>query len=106
MLNKIISKQYTITMPNIDVTTIQNFNFNSKVGNALFNFQFTWDHINNIWQGWTTMPDLSIREFGVIPNVLNWSRFNDFSLSLGFNGDSIGLTDLINIIINIILWKQ
>lgn len=97
-----VSNFYQINFPNFDATVTPNITFNSKVGSDLFSFTF---RFNVIWRGWCTMPDGSIRQLGIIPNVLNWSRFQDWSLMFLFSGQSIGQLDLINSTMVVLQWQ-
>jgi hypothetical protein len=106
MKNNISLTTYEITIPSFDSSTTKNFSFNSSVGGNLFSFRFLYDNVAERWSSWVTMPDGTIRLLGVIPSVMNWSRYMDYSIMFAFSGQNIGLGDLINASILVIEWKQ
>ena len=99
---ELVKEIYEISIPYFEADKVKNFNFNSKIAgnNFVFYFQYISDH----WIGKTTMPDLTTRFFGVFPNVLNWSRFRDYSMSIISDSLKIGLNDLVNNKIRIFEW--
>ena len=93
---------YEIAIPYFNAEEVKNFNFNSKVNGN--NFIFYFQYISDRWIGKAKMPDLTTRFFGVFPNVLNWSRFRDYSMSIISESLKIGLNDLVNCKIWIFEW--
>jgi hypothetical protein len=100
-----VNNIYEIQIPNFDSTTTRNFNFNARLGNNLFTFYFIYNTSVSRWSGWVVLPDLSIRLIGVIPMLLNWSRYIDYSLFFNFNGQNIELSDLVNSTIVLLEWS-
>lgn len=56
----------------------ENFTFNASCADGAFSFSFKW--LNDRWNVWVTLPDGTIRQAGVEPNVTSWSGFSDYGL--------------------------
>ena len=65
----------------------ENFSFSVNDTSGIFEFKFKW--LNNRWNCWVTLPDGSVRQAGVYPNVASWTGFLDYGL--------VFITDLQNI---------
>lgn len=75
----------------------ENFEFDVIDTDGNFKFSFKW--INERWNCWVTLPDNSVREAGVYPNVVSWTGYLDYGLvfktSLSeINYNSLLLTEL------------
>jgi hypothetical protein len=82
---------YIVAPPSL-TSGVTNITFNTLIGGATFVFYMTWDGL--LWRGYVVLPDASIRDIGVYPNVENWSRYQDYSLIFSYDADSIGYSDL------------
>jgi hypothetical protein len=96
---------YEIKIPSFDYLTTTNFNFTTTIGSNSLTFYFKWSSTTERWSGWVLMPDETIRLFGVIPNIINWSRYLDYSLILSFDGQNIGSEDLLDVTVVIVEWN-
>ena len=84
---------------------LYNFSFPVNTDSGVFNFTFQW--FNDIWNCYVTLPDNTIRTVGVIPYVINWSDYLDYSLYFSYGAsNSISFGDLENAKIEIIKWLQ
>lgn len=78
-------------------TTTDNFEFSTIDKDGAFTFLFKW--MNDRWNCWVTLPDNSVREAGVYPNVVNWVSALDFGLVFKtdlteISHDSLFMTEL------------
>jgi hypothetical protein len=91
-----VLKSYLISYPNVDPGT-ENFKFSADPPLGHFTFQFMW--LNGVWNGWATLPSGEVRQFGCIPDVIDWTGFTDYGVVLDTSGSTgltvLGLTDLI-----------
>ena len=97
---------FEIALPDFDAGEVKNFNFNTTIGELVFNFYFLYSELESKWLSWCIMPDGSKRLIGVVPKILNWSRFMDYSLYFEFDGTAILLNDLVTAKIILVVWKQ
>ena len=84
-----------VNWPNTTIT--DNFEFSTIDKDGSFNFLFKW--MNNRWNCWVTLPDNSVREAGVYPNIINWVSALDFGLVFKtdlaeISHDSLFMTEL------------
>lgn len=100
-----IKNNYELTIPYFNSATTKNFSFNTKIGEDSFIVYFKWSSSQEKWRGWIKINEEKIRLINTIPNVLSWSRYEDYSIYLEFDGETIGLSDLVNVKIIIIQWK-
>jgi len=92
---------YTLYPPTVPSGTL-NFSFTATIAAQawVFNFQWRTDH----WTAVVTLPDGTLRESGVIPEVINWSRNTDYNLTFSLSSaDEIGLDDISDIAIHVII---
>lgn len=70
-------KVVRIYPPSVD-SALERLTFTAAVESATFIFHLYWD--TNKWRGHVDINGEDIREIGVIPSVVNWSRYPDYSL--------------------------
>ena len=70
-------KIYKIFPPSID-TSLERIVFSANVNEVLFQFHLYLDGAK--WRGYVVIDNSEVREIGVIPNVINWSRYLDYSI--------------------------
>jgi hypothetical protein len=68
------SKIELIPWPEAELS--DSFYFYASCSAGSVKLSFKW--LNNRWNGWAELPDGSVREFGVQPNVTSWSGFSDY----------------------------
>ena len=73
---KEIQKAEHVPFPSADPS--ENFEFSCTADAGSFTFHFKW--LNDRWNLWVTLPDGSIRQAGVEPNVTSWTGFDDYGL--------------------------
>lgn len=73
---KTVTETYTVSWPEIDIC--DNFKFSTSINSETFEFRFKW--LNDRWNCWVTLPDGTVRDAGVYPNVVNWTGYNDYGL--------------------------
>jgi hypothetical protein len=100
---KVPSITYSISIPIVDTDTV-NFSFNTKVPEGTFYLQMKWNKFKNAWTGYATIPDGSIRQFGIWPNVTSWSSFLDYGVRIDTTLASIGLNDISNVKLMLLIW--
>lgn len=89
-----------VTFPEIEI--VDNFTFDALSEAGTFSFNFKW--FNNRWNLWVTLPDGTVREAGVYPNVINWTGNTDYGLVFGTNLDTINYNSINLVEIFIITW--
>jgi len=95
-------KQLTlINIPQGDTTAI-NFNFGTQASSGAWNFLLEWNGTR--WNGWATLPDGAVRQFGCIPGVINWTGFADFGLVWLSDLASFGQQDIFGASLVLIDW--
>ena len=57
---------------------VDNFTFSCSAQGGVFEFHFKW--LNNRWNCWVTLPDGTVRQAGVQPNVPSWSESKTYGL--------------------------
>jgi hypothetical protein len=98
-----VEDAYNIIIPSIPIEVV-NFKFSSMVEKNLFIFHFR--YANEKWNCWVTIDNEVARLVGVYPNVMNWAAYTDYSIMFVYDGDTIGLEDLILSKIAVIKWLQ
>ena len=93
---KAISKTELVPFPSEDPQ--ENFEFSCTADVGSFTFHFKW--LNGRWNCWVTLPDGSVRQAGVEPNVVSWTGYDDYGLvfqtslpAIDFN--SLFLTEMV-----------
>lgn len=89
-----------VTFPNVELQ--DNIKFDAVAEAGTFTFHFKW--FNGRWNLWVTLPDGTIREAGVIPNILNWTGSQDYGLCFKTNLSEIDFSSLKLTEILIITW--
>lgn len=95
------SAMYAVTLPSLTSGT-KRFKFSSSINSKSHTFTLSWNGTN--WQGWATMPDASVRPFGVFPGAVNWTGFPDVGLLFVYAGEAIGLNDLSRVSVYLLEW--
>lgn len=90
-----------IGFPELD--PVENFEFVSNTSYGTFKFHFKW--INEAWSCWVTLPDESVRQAGVYPNVKNWTGFNDYGLVFVTSLEKIDFSSLFLTELYLIKWQ-
>lgn len=90
-----MKKVEIIPFPETEAT--ENFEFEAVTDTGTLKFIFKW--FNSRWNCWVTLPDSSVRQAGVYPNVVNWTGSRDYGLvfvtSLSeINFNSLFLTEM------------
>ena len=93
---KAISKTELVPFPSEDPQ--ENFEFSCTADAGNFTFHFKW--MCGRWNCWVTLPDGSVRQAGVEPNVVSWTGYDDYGLvfqtslpAIDFN--SLFLTEMV-----------
>jgi hypothetical protein len=100
---KTIGEAYQVNLPSVDAEVVS-FSFEATIGGATFQFTFKW--LNETWNGWATLPSGEVRQFGCIPNVLNWTGFPDYGVVLVSEKVAIGFGDLIGSTMYVVTWER
>lgn len=79
------------------------FNFSCVHPDGVFNFTFKW--FNDRWNAWAELPSGEIRAFGVLPNVVSWTGFTDYSIFFSTDLSVIDKDSLKNTQLCIIKWE-
>lgn len=85
---KVATEAHKIEPPAIE--PVEQFKYSANTDLGFFEFNFKW--LNDRWDLWVTLPDETIRQASVYPNVMNWTGYLDYGL--------IFLTDLTEINFN------
>lgn len=80
----------------------ENFEFDVIDTDGTFKFSFKW--MNDRWNCWVTLPDNSVREAGVYPNVISWSGFLDYGIMFKTSLSEINYTSLLLTELYILKW--
>lgn len=92
---------YLVNLPAI-APNLFGFSFRTKTADGNVGFVFQW--ANGVWNGTATMPDGSLRTFGVYPGVVNWTGFLDFGLLFLSSLTAIGQGDMASVSAVLIRW--
>lgn len=95
------SAMYAVSLPSLTSGT-KNLKFSASVNGSSYTFNLSWNGTS--WTGWATMPDSSVRPFGVFPNAPNWTGYPDVGLLFALDADAIGLNDLSKASVYILEW--
>ena len=66
--------------------------FTVDVDGVPFKFHLYWDDTK--WRGYVAIPDVGVREIGIIPGVVNWSRYLDYSVVFYSEYESIDQSNI------------
>lgn len=89
-----------VPFPEIEI--VDNFKFEALSEFGTFTFNFKW--FNSRWNLWVTLPDGTIREAGVYPNVINWTGNTDYGLVFQTSLDVIDYASLNLVEIYLLKW--
>lgn len=81
----------------------ENFIFSVNDTAGTFDFKFKW--LNGRWNCWVTLPDGTVRQAGVYPNVISWSGFLDFGLVFVTDLQKINFDQLYLTEVYILKWQ-
>lgn len=95
-----IKKIERVNIPNIEIQ--DNFKFDAISEAGTFTFNFKW--FNDRWNLWVTLPDGTIREAGVYPNVTSWTGSTDYGLHFQTTLGEINYSSLNLVEIYILTW--
>lgn len=59
-------------------SVLPHFTFSVFDTDGVFSFEF--HYFNAGWNCWVTLPDGTVRQAGVYPNVISWSGYLDYGL--------------------------
>lgn len=97
---KTIDNISLVTYPSCDI--VKQFNFSTKHEDGTFNFSFK--YLNDVWNCYVTLPDGSIRQCGVYPNVISWTGYPDYGILFSTDLKSITYDSLFLTELYIIKW--
>jgi len=98
-----VNAAYLINYPQITAGT-DSFSFQSN--NPLGTFTFTFKWLNNQWNGWATLPSGEVRQFGCVPDVVDWTGFSDYGLFIDSPLSLLGLDNLVgNSTLYLLEWR-
>lgn len=95
-----IKKVERVSFPNTEIQ--ENFKFDAVTEAGTFTLNFRW--FNNRWNLWVTLPDGTIREAGVYPNIVSWTGSTDYGLVIKTSLADIDYNSLTLTEILIITW--
>ena len=96
-----ISTAELISWP--DTEPQDNFSFQSVTSEGAFTFNFKW--INDAWSLWVTLPDETVRQAGVYPNVVSWTGYPDYGLVFQTSLEDITYNSLFSTSLYILSWS-
>lgn len=96
-----IKNTYLVPYPDLD-TPAENFTFNCVLPSGTFSFHFKW--LNNRWDLWVTLPDGTVRQAGVYPNVMSWSGHTDYGVIFNTSLSDIDFSSLFLTELLIVEW--
>lgn len=82
---------------------VENFTFDCVCTPGTLTFHFKW--LNDRWNLWVTLPDGSIREAGVQPNVVSWSGHTDYGIYFISSLETIDFDSLFLTELYLIVWE-
>ncbi len=80
----------------------ENFSFDTISTDGTFKFEFKW--INERWNCWVTLPDGTVKQAGVYPNVISWSGSLDYGLVFATSLTEINFNSLFLTSLYILKW--
>ena len=83
-------------------TVLENFEFEAIDAAGTFKFLFKW--LNDRWNCWVTLPDGSVRQAGVYPNVVSWTGCLDYGLVFKTELSEINYSSLLLTELFILKW--
>lgn len=96
-----IKQAETISFPDTD--PVENFTFEATTTAGALSFLFKW--INDAWSCWVTLPDGTVRQAGVYPNVISWTGCSDYGLVFITDLETISFSSLFSTTLNLITWQ-
>jgi hypothetical protein len=99
---KSVYTSYIINWPQ-SITVSQSFSFTANTPLGNFTFVFKW--LNNQWNAWATLPSGEVRQFGCVPDVVDWTEFPDYGIVIDSSLPSLNLSNLIgNSVLYLLQW--
>jgi hypothetical protein len=89
---KSVLSMYIVNYPQIDPGTVS---FAFSTNNALGTFGFFFKYLNGQWNGWCTLPSGETRQFGCVPDVIDWTTFSDYGIFIDSALPSLALNTLV-----------
>ena len=90
-----------LNFPDIDL--VENFQFDCTTSYGNFNFLFKW--MNGRWNSWVTLPDGTIRQAGVYPNVISWTGHTDYGIVFVTDLTAIDYSSLFLTELKLLKWE-
>lgn len=97
---KEITSASLVSWPSDEVQ--ENFSFDTMSEDGTFTFEFKW--LNERWNCWVTLPDGTVKQAGVYPNVISWSGSLDYGLVFSTNLTEINFNSLFLTSLYILKW--
>lgn len=95
--------EYTQKIPFPEMESlVENFSFDCVCTPGSFTLHFKW--LNGRWNLWVTLPDGTVREAGVYPNVISWTGCTDYGLEIKNSLSEIDFNSLLLLEIHLIKW--
>lgn len=96
-----IKEAYLCPWPSVEIQ--ENFKFNVAVPQGTIELAFKW--INDRWNCWVTLPDGTVRQAGIYPNVTSWSGFLDYGFYVKSDMQQIDFNSLFLCEVYFIVWE-
>ena len=99
---KSVVSSYIVNLPQSAASTLS---FSFTTNNALGTFTFVFKWLNNQWNGWCTLPTGEVRQFGCVPDVVDWTEFPDYGIVIDSALTAFNSTNLIgNATVYLLQW--
>lgn len=89
---KTVNASYVVNWP-LAAANASSFTFTTQ--NALGSFTFVLKYMNGQWNGWCTLPSGEVRQFGCVPDVVDWTEFPDYGIVIDSSLTSFQQSNLI-----------
>ena len=86
-----------------DTELSESFSFYSSCAAGTLSLTFKW--LGGRWKLWVELPDGSVREAGVQPNVTSWSGFSDFGFFIKTDLTAIDYSSLFLCELYLVTWR-
>jgi hypothetical protein len=98
-----VQAQYIVNYPQSAVG-LQSFTFETT--NSLGRFVFTFKWLNGQWNGWCQLPSGEVRQFGCVPDVIDWTGFTDYGIYVDSPLPVLGVNNLVgNSTLYLVDWR-
>lgn len=96
-----IERIESLPWPEIELS--DNFSFFCSCAAGSLELTFRW--LNERWNLWVELPDGSVREAGVQPNVTSWSGFSDWGFFVKADLSRVDYSSLFLCELYLITWR-